>query len=536
MLGKEQNTPPANPYDFQGWMDCISKIDISQSANISKQEYDTNVKIFHDFLTTFPCLYNYWVKYASLIWAGSDSYEEVQKIFNMALETNLRHSVEMWSEIIKFYQSHYTQSEMPQLRFVYGEALDAVGHNFKSGILWRQAIDFEVSLNKSPYFLLAKAITNPIINLRNFWEELQNLLPRIPLHELTQFDPNKSVSELLKIDIFMTGDSSDDQTIRSNITQDLTALYNKSLDSYSNRVYYENSITRTYFHFLSPDEAQISNWESYINEFETLFYKDMNEDRLNDVIELYERALIPCNYIESIWIEYANFIESVTIIDGVSLSRDIYKRIPYHIIPHAKILYAEFEEEYNNENAEALYTEMSESDYAEQVITSACYYKRTNRIDVSLTVLRNSRDKMLQNNDIEGAAVIATALLELYGEESDIIYSTTYLLKFIKKLIDENKFDDANQLLFSVTQGENAEKILIEDRLPLIQIYIECCRMWGVDANFQLNLEMTYNKLKNKMMWHKEYFKQTELNKRKPPEKRLENWIDYQKNLNKMIS
>lgn len=416
---------------------------------------------------------------------------------------------------------------------VYFEALDAIGRTYKAGAIWKTAIEFmKKEIKKSPFFMLTKAITCPVEGLFELWDELQSYLSKVSVEEMLIFENSNGESDIKsmyqKLDGLNNTDNVDEKDLRASVARKLNDDFLKTKENYAKRLKFETAITRSYFHFLALDEAQICNWECYIETFKKMFHENNTKELFNDIIEIYERAIIPCNYVESIWLDYANFIETTL---GESSAREIYFRIPFKVLPHSKVVYAEFEEEHSLENAKRVYNSMINTDYAEHVIAAAEFYFRNNDMESAKNILISSRDRMLQNDDVSGASAVAACLLEIAGEQSEMIYSAGYISKLIRKMILENREEEANNLLFDVTQGEHSSLLLLEDRINLIQIYLECCRKWGVDAAFQIELELEYNKLKNKLLWHKSYFEQRELKQKSSPESKYSKWLEYQRSL-----
>lgn len=527
-------SPPSNPYDYQSWESIFNSLDISDYSAISKQQFDSIISLYQQYLSVFPYLHIYWSRYASVAFSNTDSYSDAIVIFKKATSPNiLKYSVEMWNEYIKFFQIHYSHAESSEMMEIFFEALKAIGRTYKSGSIWKTAIEFlKKELKKSPFFMLANAISCPIEGLYEFWDELQSYLSKVTVEEMLIFENYGKENDMKlmyqKLDDLNNINDIDERSLRASVAKKLNDDYMKAKENYAKRMKFENAITRSYFHFLALDEAQICNWECYIETFKNLFQENKSDESFNDLIEIYERAIIPCNYVESIWFDYANFIESTL---GENASREIYSRIPFNVLPHLKVVYAEFEEEYSLENAKQVYDSLIHSDYAEHVIAAAEFYFRHNDLETAKNILRTSRDRMLQNNDMSGASAVSICLLEIANEHSEGIYSAAYISKYARKLISENHDDEANSFLFDVTQGEHSSQLLLEDRISLIQIYIECCRTWGVEASFQIGLELEYNKLKNKLLWHKSFFEQRELKQKSSPESKYSKWLEYQRNL-----
>ncbi|OHS96135.1 hypothetical protein TRFO_37718 [Tritrichomonas foetus] len=549
MLAEQHLSPPENPYDYQEWTNVISKIDVSESASMTGQEFQSCVELYSKFLETFPWLYAYWTKYANLIYSGKSDLQAAKEIFNKALSKNvLYYSVEMWLEYIMFFQVRLPHTEQDQMRTIFCQALDSIGTHYHSGEIWSLAMNFE-SEHKRPYFhLLAKSIAQPTDKLDRFWSELQSMLPRIPVGQLISFDLSKSVTELTSQAEQISQQPprimspQEEQSIRAQYTTSITDVYNSSLAKLSKVNYFEININRHFFHFNSPDDAQIGNWEAYSANLEKVFKQTHSKSDFDAVVQIYERALIPCAFIDSIWLHYASFLEDCALMQEpryatIDDARNIYLRIPMAVMPSAKVVYGEFEEVYSPEKAVAVYTELSGSYYAEQIIAAAYYTKRTHPPDsnVAQQVLAAGRDRLLSVGDRDGASVVAAVLLDLSNEASEGITGAAYTSKYARR-IAESSPQQANELLFNAIFPNDStpleDRIPIEDRVSLFPVYIEFNRKHGMPANFQMSMELNYNKLKNKLTWHRNYFDQTYLIQGQQPEQKAKMWADYQSNIN----
>jgi hypothetical protein len=504
-------------HDYKAWTDAISKVDILESRSFSQHELTRNLALYAEFLKVYPWLYAYWIQYANLLLAATDDFSRATALLrNEALAPSaLKYSIEMWSEYLKFQSLHHPANAKTLIHAVYIEALENAGSLFGAGPLWRSAVSLETELSGRPFFLLAKAMCYPVNEIRELWADLQAVLPKTPTAELLAFAPDLPLSELLGLSVGAV-EFGDEQTVRSEAIEKLSVLYHNALKNQCKRLKYESLITRTYFHFNSPDESQIMNWENYI----TMLEEDGTEQ---ERIELFERALIPCAHIEGIWIRYANYAETLSL----DFARQIYGRIPYRVMPRTRILFAEFEEQNSHPDVcRAIYQELAESDVAELIIAAAHFELRSGDASAAVAILTAARDRLME--DVNGCGLIAAELLEIGGVESDIPPSAVYIAKLANRVITADP-QRANTILYEAILGKN--RVLLEDRVPLLKLYLELLRQFGTEANFQLEMELLFHKLSNLLVWHKDYFGHSFLASAQPPEARPRAWIEYQKQI-----
>jgi pre-mRNA-processing factor 39 len=503
-------------YDYKSWTEAINKIDTIEIHSLSQQDITKHLTTYATFLKYFPWLYAYWIQYATLLLAATDDFNRAKQLLltEALAPSTLKYSIEMWSEYIKFHSLHHPSNSNEIMRSVYLDVLDRAGSLFGSGSIWRAALSIENSMNGRPFFLLAKAVSYPINEIRAFWTELQSVISKTATSELLAFSPHLSLPELMALTI-ETVDVADDQTARAEVVERLTEMYNNALKNQCRRLKFETLITRSYFHFNSPDESQIMNWDNYITMLE-----ESNATH-EECIEVFERALIPCALIDSMWIRYAHYAETFS----VEFARQIYTRIPYRVMPRLRILFAEFEEEHSPPDvAREIYDAMSESTISEQVLAAAHFEARNGNTARAIEILTAARDRF--RNDLDGWGLIAAELLELGGIESECLPSAVYIAKLSSHVLSAYP-QRANTILFEAILGEN--RVILEDRVPLLKRYLELLREFGTEAAFQFEMELLLFRLSNLVVWHKDYFTQSFLASGQPPESRPRAWIEYQK-------
>ena len=493
--------------------DEISRVEVGGA--VSREEFDAARASLDRLLTAFPLLYGVWVRLSRLVWTGTGEWSAVEEVFRKAVDTTgLKYSPELWTEFVRSASSHAGTDEARRVLLL---SLASVGDHFMSGPLWKALVDLEKQREMGrPLFVLAHAVAHATQDLKEMWEELQSLLPRTSIQQLLALDLDVPLPEALERPLGELGDGNEHE-IRAAIAEKLAKVYEASLDEVLRRSKFETAITRHYFHFQAPDDSQIENWEAYIEMLRKTGAPDQK------IIELYERALIPCNYIECVWMNYADFMEE----RDPEAARSVYERIPFNVIPRAKITFAEFLEQYGD--PEPVYDELAASSNAEQAIAAAHFWMRK-QSDKAPAVLREARDRMVAAGDADGAGLVAAELLQIAGEASDELLETSASYVSSRAcLAATDDPDAANTTLYTAVFQSPA--ILLEDRVTLLEIYVEYLRQWGSEAAFQLEMEITLQKMKNQLIWHRHHFDQSFLASTEAPENRLHLWIEYQKGL-----
>ncbi|EAY12677.1 hypothetical protein TVAG_116990 [Trichomonas vaginalis G3] len=509
---------PENQYDYAAWQKIFSNYDPSTISSISQQNQKDIAELYEKFLEIFPHLHIYWTKYAQFQLAASGVIDDAIKIFERALEKNiLFYSIDMWNEFIKFIVSNM-QENKKMIRAVYARALDAVGWHFKSGSLWTQAIDFELQNSRNPFFYYAKSVKNPTSDLVKLYKEMQTIIPKTETEIITGNSLDMTLSEYINLPEARLGTqivATDDKN-RLEILSQVATTYERSAALCREILPYESQITRDYFHFITPDEAQISIWEQYST---WAIEKGNNEA----AVRIFERAVIPCAHIDAIWLEYAFYLEDIGKIEE---AREVYERMPQDILKRCKVYHAAFEEQYNKEKASEIYQNLSSSDFVEEVLAAANYFHRIQDDENSVKVLTEAQARLQAANDSNGAGVVNARLMDIQWPTQPVENSAVSIVKFCQ--LAEN--DDKNTLLFNAVFGEPAP-ICLEDRVQLAVLYYELIRTLNVSLDFQTQLEMKVQQLKSKLLWYRSFFDQNQLINEVPPERIQQNWEKYQEGL-----
>lgn len=509
---------PENIYDYKEWQEIFNKYDSSDSSSISQQNQKDISELYQQFLKTFPQLHIYWAKFANFQMMASGDIKDAIDVFEQALSPEiLLNSLDMWREYIKFIATHM-QDDPNQLRQIYARALDAIGWHFKSGTLWLEAIQLELQSSRNPFFYYVKSILQPTNELVRLYKEFQTIIPKTTTEFIKSIDLDMPLLKYIELgDVPMNEQIvAAEEDERLKLLSTYAVKYERSTELCREIIQFENQITRDYFHFIAPDEAQISVWEQYSTW--------AIEGGKNDLaVRLFERAVIPCAHIDAIWLEYAFFLEDLGNIDA---ARAVYKRMPLGILHRGNEYYAAFEESQNPQEAQNIYSEMTTSSFADEIIAAANFYQRHSDNDTAASILMNAQGKFVEREDFNGAGVVNARLMDLQWPVEPVAKSAASIIKYCERAADE----DINNILFAAVFNEPAE-VCIEDRVALASLYFQYARLWKIDINFQYNIETTVESLKSKILWYRYYFNQHEIMSQVSPEKIEEDWINYQESL-----
>lgn len=127
--------------------------------------------------------------------------------------------------------------------------------------------------------------------------------------------------------------------VRAKIDNHHLGIFAKTQAETTRRWTYESEIKRPYFHVTDLDDAQLSNWTSYLD-----FEEAQNDYERTQF--LYERCLVTCAIYDQYWLRYARWMSAQP--GKEEEVRNIYQRASMIFVPIAKptirLRYAHFEE------------------------------------------------------------------------------------------------------------------------------------------------------------------------------------------------
>lgn len=217
-----------------------------------------------------------------------------------------------------------------------------VGLDFLSHPFWDKYIEFE-ERNESReriFGILARVIRIPMHQYSRYFERYRLLAQSQPLTELASVETLAAFRAEIEAS---SPDTKSEAEIEHNLRLRLDAkhleIFENTRTETDNRWTYESGIKRPYFHVTELDQAQLTNWNNYLD-FEEA------EGSFARTQFLYERALVTCAHYDEFWFRYARWMAAQP--DKQEDLRIIYQRASYLYVPIAnpaiRLHYAYFEE------------------------------------------------------------------------------------------------------------------------------------------------------------------------------------------------
>lgn len=372
-----------DPDSFNLWEDLLEEVE-NLEGGLCKASSTNAIKLFRftydSFLERFPLVYGYWIKYANLEFNLGNTEIAVQ-IYERAVGI-IPLSVELWTSFVTFKVT--VCPSLRDIRNLFKRAAKIVGHHYLSHTFWDKYIELETQRGDdlTLYNLYITIIQIPLHQYSRYFASLLKLLPQIPVDKLTSpeyltkfkqqyiaykesLKANKPEIKDEKIKEKKEGEEDDDEKekseeeyIRSCVFKQFVAIFHSTHKRSIARWPYESEIQRPYFHVLYLPEEECVNWRRYLQFIEIECSNDDSNNnnsssltyssRFQDVITLYERAIIPFGHYEEFWLRYTRWLIAHKMISD---ARNVYRRACY-ILPigriQVRLQYALFEESLGN--------------------------------------------------------------------------------------------------------------------------------------------------------------------------------------------
>ena len=322
----------------------------------------------------------------------------------------------------------------------------------------------------------------------------------------------------------------DETELRGEAVRRITEIFDSTHKRVKEIEPFEDRIQRHFFHFQAPDEFQIWNWQEYAKYCENKFAQDQNEQNFEDVVHVYERALIPCAYIDSIYQDYAAFLERTPSFGGYKAADEILQRGDENITPNIPIWRGELNEVYNPEKAEEIYKHLALSNVADVILAVSGYWMRREDPQMSYQVLQDAYQRLIEANDSNRAGILYKAILQHPNKEGEVPEPPMSALAYLALIQSRKEHnEDATELFYRACFEDTA--VPFEDRAELAGMYLQHLYITGNAASYLVDIENLVSVMKHKSNWHREYFEQAFLfhqGNECQPEDQLKRWLEYQ--------
>lgn len=322
-----------DPSDFVGWTYLLQYVDQENNVENVREAYNK-------FLELYPYCYGYWRKFADFE-KRNNNKEECEMVFQRGLRA-IPLSVDLWIHYMTYLKTHHTD-DVDFIRSKFEKGLEMCGLEYRSDRLWDHYIKWEIDQDKllNAFNIYNRLLTTQTFgylqHFENFKEFVNKYAPDKILSAKEYLELRQKVAETLKLsgnDELLTDDSAppgeEENTflfdvsekelslIKEIIIESKYKIHKETSKEIAKRQAFEEGIKRPYFHVKPLEKCQIENWKDYIS-----FEKKIGDHQR--IIVLYERCLIACALYEDFWLNYLDYLQSLSF-DTSDLLNDLFTR------------------------------------------------------------------------------------------------------------------------------------------------------------------------------------------------------------------
>ena len=254
------------------WDDINTLNLVLQKIDKLIQKYPTpndNIKevlteIVFSFVSKYPFLFGYWKKLTAIEYQLYGLERSVNVLATSV--SKFPQCLELWCDYLKVLMANYP-NDIEKIRSLFEKAKQLIGWQFYAHVFWDLYLSFE---------------TKQGTDLKPIYEEII----QIPLHQYAKYV--KPYKMLLK-------DPKDIKNLQSKVKDNQIVV---------GEIWkYESKIKQNFFNLTPLAREEIDNWDQY-----TTFVIQSNK-KSQLIQSVFERCLIPCCFIESLWIKYIKWFK-----------------------------------------------------------------------------------------------------------------------------------------------------------------------------------------------------------------------------------
>eukprot|EP00792_Barthelona_sp_PAP020_P005733 TRINITY_DN2776_c0_g1_i2.p1 TRINITY_DN2776_c0_g1~~TRINITY_DN2776_c0_g1_i2.p1 ORF type:complete len:529 (-),score=136.95 TRINITY_DN2776_c0_g1_i2:63-1616(-) len=267
-----------NAENYGHWMKLIKD-------SIVKDEPETTIELFKQFLEIFPLCHMIWIKYSEFLLQQGKG-PECKDVLKDATQ-KIPFCVDIWRKYCSTVSvMHMNDTNI--VRAIYHSALENVKYSYDATPLYLDYFKFELTRGQQYQhaFKWARlAIHNYLVDASELFRTLIQMLHVAPVSEI--------YLEKDKVFEFEPGEIVDDDGLRQKYQMAWTQAHQKTLLRMQSILPFERRISRRYFDPRGLPSGQITSWCEYA--------KYISEHEVELLPVIFERAAMPCNNYESFW-------------------------------------------------------------------------------------------------------------------------------------------------------------------------------------------------------------------------------------------
>lgn len=300
-------------YNETIWEELVSHheklIHDHQSLLKSRRELkELMYKDMDSYLTKHPYLKLYWTRYANMKYTLDGLLPSVA-VYKRAI-LSYPNSLDLWILYINIILTNNLMKEDAMIK-VFKDASDKVGYNFLAHEFWDKYLNWvntKYGSNSLDYIqVLTRVAQIPLHQYARYTEEFRKLSRNfvitdlVPKDDIVQWINSTQLEVDTDLDTYI--DSNSSSLMEKYFEPILSSVQTRSQEKWE----YENKIQQD-FSLKVISRENIATWNEYLDYEENLYQQKKTISKKQEVISLYERALVPTCLSEKIWIKYLRYL------------------------------------------------------------------------------------------------------------------------------------------------------------------------------------------------------------------------------------
>lgn len=303
-----------DPYSDKLWNDLVSHHEklIIDHMSLLKSRRELKSLLYSDFdklLTKFPYYTKYWKKYINIV-KNLEGLQPSVEIMKRSIVV-FPYSLDLWVNYMLAVLVHKLQNDN-EIAKSFTNASEKIGYHFLAHEFWDMYLNWargKYGSNSLDYIsILSKVVEIPLHQYAKYNEEFTKLRQNFTILDLVKKEKLTKFIELKKLN---SANENIDDFIENNSAMLIDEYYNDVLLNIQNRAQerwkFESKVKMD-FSLVFPTNEELNEWNAYLT-YEEEYHKSVgNFENNQELISLFERALIPLCFVEQIWIRYNRYL------------------------------------------------------------------------------------------------------------------------------------------------------------------------------------------------------------------------------------
>lgn len=301
-------------YNIDLWNELISHHEklINDHKELLKTRMELKKLLLKDIdilVTKFPYYQSYWKRYIAIVDLLEGKNTSI-KILERSL-ISFPQSLDLWVDYLDIIVTNSLKNEN-EIKDLFIKALKNIGFHFLGHKFWDIYLNWAKTtygINSNDYMnILLQVIRIPLHQYAKYSDEFNKLCKNFTIYDIIEKDDliafinkKKYLSTNLQDDLDVYIDSNSENLIHNYFSEILDEVEIRAQDKWK----YE-SIIKQDFDLNMITIQELNQWISYLK-YEEEYHKNTNNDERN-LLNLFERALIPTCFSDKIWILYTRYL------------------------------------------------------------------------------------------------------------------------------------------------------------------------------------------------------------------------------------